>query len=172
MNKFTCLFLCLIAMTALTNCGFTPLYGKHTNTAAPDVGVEDHFALTTIAIIPNREGQFLRNKLIDNLHRRGAPSNPVYKLNVSAIQESITDLNITITADSTRAQIRLTTKMTLSDIKTGETLFDRNLRSITSYNILASEFATRVSETSAREDALTDLSKQIEAQLALYFKNH
>lgn len=176
MRIFSCLFLCLTTALTLTACGFQPLYGKKTTHASPshqnahDIGIEDHLALTEIAIIPNREGQFLRNQLIDSFHHQGAPLNPVYRLTIAPIKESITDLNITATADSTRAQIRLTTQIILTDNTTNEELFSRKIRSITSYNILASEFATRVSEASTREDALTDLSRQIETQLGLYFR--
>ena len=170
MNKFTCLFLCLLSALTLTNCGFSPMYGKHTNQAAPDIGIEDHLALTSINTIPNREGQILRNILVDRFHRHGTPQSATYALSITPIQESTTDLDITKTADSTRAQLRLSTSITLTDTVTGKPLFTKSLRSITSYNILASEFSTRISEQSTRKNALRDLSNQIETALGLYFK--
>lgn len=175
MKIFSCLFLCL-NLTALTlsACGFQPLYGKNTNApysaSANDIGTEDHLSLTAIGNIPDQEGQFLRNRLIDRLHRNGSPINPTYKIAITPITESLTDLDITKTADSTRGQLRLTTEITLTDTRNDNVLFKRSIRAITSYNILSSEFSTRVSESAARKNALTDLATQIETQLVLYFK--
>jgi len=59
--------------------------------------------------------------------------------------------------------------MTLTNKATNEQLLKRDLTVVTSYNILNSQFTTHVSETNARENALEDLARQIETQLALYF---
>lgn len=175
MTNRTCLFLHLILTAlAISACGFSPIYGKNSNAAnssnAADIGTEDHLALTAISNIPDQEGQFLRNRLVDRLHRNGSPINPVYQLNASPVTESLIDLDITKTADSTRGQLRLDTHITLTDTRDNAILFQRSLRAITSYNILSSEFSTRVSENTARQNALTDLAGQIETQLVLYFK--
>ena len=167
------LFLYFAILPLISSCGFSPIYGKNEHNSyntAGDVGVEDHMALIKISNIPGREGQFLRNQLVDRLYRHGAPSNPAYTLNVSTVNENLIDLDITKTADSTRGQLRLDISIVLNDPINKKTLFTRSLRSITSYNILASEFSTRVSEQAARENALRDLARQIENQLALYFK--
>ena len=62
------------------------------------------------------------------------------------------------------------TKMTLSDYETREVLLERNIHALSSYNILGSEFATRVSEQNTRENVLNDLARQIENHTVLYFK--
>lgn len=172
MKHFSRLFLYLLTPLLISACGFSPVYSKsnhadYQNNA--DIGAQDHLALTAISNIPDREGQFLRNRLIDRFHRNGTPQNPAYELIVAPVEESLIDLDITKTADSTRGQLRLTTNIILKDHITGKTLFTRALRSTTSYNILASEFSTRVSEQSARNNTLADLASQIETQLALYF---
>jgi LPS-assembly lipoprotein len=173
MNKISCLFLCLLAAPTLLNaCGFQPVYGKH-GAAASATGktAETHLALTEIEIIPDREGQILRNALMDSFYRTGNPANPEYTLIVTPIQEQVVKLDITKTADSTRGQLRLSTQIKLINKQTGETLFQKAVLSTTSYNILASEFATRVSESSTRENAIKDLARQIETKLALYFSS-
>lgn len=149
-------------------CGFHPVYGVNKYTS---VGVEEKFEQVSIANIPDREGQYLRNALIDRFYRSGRPDNPRYSLAVSPVQESIIDLDITKTSDSTRAQLRLSSNMTLVDTTNGEILMQRALSSIVSYNILAGEFATRVSEENARKNALDDLAGQVERHLSLYFKH-
>lgn len=160
-----------LAMTILTllvtACGFHPQYGVNKYTA---VGVEDKLALVDIGSIPDREGQYLRNALIDRFYRDGRPANTKYTLNISPVKETLIDLDITKTSDATRKQLRLETIMSFKNKQTGEVLLNRKIQTITSYNILGSEFSTRVSEDNTRLNALDDLARQIEQQIALYLK--
>ncbi len=158
-----CALFCLFALTA---CGFTPLYGQ--NSAADNTTIKSNLNNIEIAIIPNREGQFLRNALIDNFYINGYPTNPQYKLSLSPIVEGVVDFDITINSEATRRQLRLTTKMVFSDMATNDILLTRTLNAVTSYNVLESEYSTVVTEQSAREAALNDLARQIEQQLSLY----
>ncbi|MCB1562052.1 MAG: hypothetical protein KDJ75_00610 [Alphaproteobacteria bacterium] len=155
----------LSATLFLTACGFQPLYGSHNASRA---GVEDTLAQIDIANIPDREGQYLRNALIDRFYRHGRPSDPVYMLQISPVRETLTDLDITKSSDATRGQLRLSTHMTLIERASGEVVLNHDLTSITSYNILGSEFSTRVSEENTRLNALNDLARQIELQASLY----
>lgn len=152
----------------LGGCGFSPVYGTlGSNTKSAEVA----FSQIDISLIPDREGQFLRNALIDRLHRNGTPSglNIRYTLKIDPVIESLIDLDITKDDDTTRGQLRLETNMHLTARQTGEVILTRPLTAITSYNILGSEFATRISEENTRQNALIDLADQIERQLALYF---
>ncbi len=157
----------MLALLSIAACGFRPVYGVNRDTP---VGVEEKLAQIYIGNIPDREGQYLRNALIDRFYRGGRPANPDYSLEVAKIQESLTDLDITKTADSTRGQLRLTSEMILRKKGGGEDLLRRPLIAVTSYNILGSEFATRVSEENARTNALDDLARQIEMQVGLFLK--
>lgn len=143
------------------------MYGKG---SAEDSAILDAYDQIQISSIPDRSGQFLRNALIDRLYRSGRPADAVYKLDVSPIEEKAFSLDITKQADTTRIQLKLQTTMVLKSVATEETLFRRNLTAITSYNVLESQFTTRVSAKNARENALNDLARQIEMQLGLYFK--
>lgn len=160
--------LSLFAILFLAACGFHPVYGVNKYTP---VGVEQHLAEIEIGSIPDREGQFLRNALIDRFYREGRPTRPLYTLTISPVNESSRDLDVTIDSDTTRGQLTVRTSISLKNNATGQILMQRSLRSIASYNILASEFANRVSEQSTRENALNDLARQIEEQIALHFKN-
>ncbi|MCC6598321.1 MAG: hypothetical protein IT559_05995 [Alphaproteobacteria bacterium] len=152
----------------LASCGFQPVYGVNKYTAT---GVETRLEQIEIGGIPNREGQFLRNALIDRFYRNGRPASPLYALDVETIQESKSDLDITKNADATRGQLRLSADFKLTDTRTGEILLQRTALAVTSYNILSSEFTNRVSEQNTRENALNDLARQIELQITLYLKN-
>ena len=160
----------ILALAALmpSACGFRPVYG----TAAPNgsqAGVSTNLSRIEIGMIPDRSGQILRNALIDRFYRTGRPVDPPLVLNLTPISETLTDLDITRESDSTRTQIRLRTDISLTDRASGRALLTRHMESVTSYNVLGSEFATRVTREDARRNALADLARQIEQELALYF---
>lgn len=111
----------------------------------------------------------LRNALIDRFYRNGRPIDAPFILNLTPIQENLTDLDITRESDSTRTQIRLRTDIRLTERASGQSLLTRRMESVTSYNVLGSEFATRVTREDARRNALADLARQIEQELSLYF---
>jgi LPS-assembly lipoprotein len=156
------------ALFTLGSCGFSPLYGPSGGRNTDSVS--DKFDTVTIGSIPDESGQYLRNALIDRLYRYGRPSESDYVLNLTPISEYKSDLDITKTATSTRTQIRLNTSMTLTDARTNKTLLSRKLVAINSFNVLQSQYDTRVSEQYVRQNALDDLARQVEAQLALYFR--
>jgi LPS-assembly lipoprotein len=112
----------------------------------------------------------LRNALIDRLYQNGYPNAPIATLKVSPIQETRNELDLTKSSDATRAQLRMSSTMTLTD-KSGAVVLTRPLKTITSFNILGSEFATRVTEESARESGLQDLARQVELNLSLYYNS-
>lgn len=163
MKRALLLLLCLM----LPACGFSPLYAQK-NTAV--AGSAAH-ALDQVYIenIPDREGQYLRNALIDRFYSHGRPVDPRYALTIAPIRENLTDLDITKDSSATRGQLRLDTTLSLVDRQGGQTVLKRKLIAITSYNILQSRFTTRVSEEAAWQNALDDLAGQIERQVALYF---
>lgn len=160
--------LTLLSLLTLTACGFSPVYGTGSNTeqsTSAKAGLSD----ISIAIIPDREGQFLRNALMDRFYTSGTPASAVYSLQIKPIQENIYNFDITIDSEATRRQLKLTTDMALIDNKTNKAVLTHKLLSIASHNVLESEFSTIVTEQNARENALNDLARQIERQLTLYF---
>ena len=154
----------------LSGCGFQPVYGTHQ--AAPPLSTNQAAATALsqidIAIIPDHVGQILRNDLIDRLYRNGYPSNPIATLNIKKLEESKTELDLTKSSEATRSQLRIKTNMQLVD-SSGHILLNRDIQTITSYNVLGSEFATRVSEEDSRQSALNDLARQVELNLSLYY---
>ena len=163
------LFLVSCAFLSLTACGFEPVYGVNRHTQSG--GAETTLAQIDIGNIPDREGQFLRNELIDRFYRDGRPTAPRYALDFTKIQQSEIDLDITKDADATRGQLRLSVNYKLIDTSTRQVLLQREALSIASYNILSSEFTNRVSEQNTRENALSDLARQIEQQVVLYLRS-
>ena len=162
--------LCLSVATAgflmLGACGFAPLYGTLGRPAAD----QSDFDSVSIAGIPDRSGQYLRNALMDRLYSQGRPDNARYTLTIEPIRENKTDLDLTKDSTVTRRQLRLTTHMALKDIATGQVVLDRDLLAVNSFNVLFNQYDTTVSEDDVRQNALDDLARQVEVQLALYFK--
>lgn len=157
--------LSLVLIPFLSACGFTPMYATSGKTST----VKSDLSQIEIGIIPDRSGQFLRNELIDRFYTGGYPATPKYALSVNPITERITDFDITVASEATRQQIKLSTTIRLTDVETNKNILTRSVTSITSNNILESEFSTIITEQSARDAALNDLARQIERQLALYF---
>lgn len=151
--------------TLLGACGFRPVYDGGNSE------VRNAFNMVYIENISEREGQYLRNTLMDRFYQSGRPhiDDTAFILHISGIRESITDLDITKSSDATRAQLKLQTQMALKDRNTNKIVLKRDLLAITSYNILRSQFTTHVSEENARENALNELANKIERQLSLYF---
>ncbi len=150
----------------LTACGFSPIYGQ---SGAAHSSVEAHLGKVFIATIPDRDGQYLYNALVDRFYRGDYPSEAPYLLEVGDLKEALRDLDITVRSDATRGQLRISATFTLRDRHEDVVVLGRELSAITSYNILSSEFTNRVSEDNARLNALDDLARQIELQVALYF---
>lgn len=162
------LFLSVFMLLTIAACGFTPMYGSGAGSSglSGTAGMDQ----VGIALIPDETGVYLRNILIDRFYQDGYPSSPRYELKVQPISKSISDLDITVDSESTRRQIKMATSFDLIDTQTGESVLDRTVTALTSYNVLGSQFTTRISEADAREAALTDLARQIETQVVLYFK--
>ena len=160
-------FFILAGFVFLTACGFEPVY-KNASVGTPSQ--TSRFLNTVeIAIIPNREGQILRNALIDRIYSGGYPHNPEYRLLISPIAEKIVEIGIDKDDNASRAQLRQETIMNLVRIDNGQTILTRPVRATTGYNILLGQFTTFVTENDAREQAIRTLADNIVTQLELYF---
>jgi LPS-assembly lipoprotein len=164
MKSFFAVILLFSTLT-LAACGFRPMYGDRAIAASPSV--QSALNAIEIANIPDRSGLYLRNQLIDRFYKSGAPADPLYRLTLNRIEEVRTGLDVTIDEESTRAQLRLSTALTLNRADTGEAVLTRPLYALVSYNILESQFTTRVAEDNARLNGLNDLARQIEQAIVL-----
>ena len=161
----------LFSSFALTACGLTPVYGDY-SASAKNSPVSSALSSVYIDNIPDRTGQRLKNILMDHMYKNGRPGiNAQYRLQVDPVIESIYGLGIAKDATATRSQIRLATTMYLIDAQTGDRLMTRTVKSIASFNTLASQYTTLVTEEDARTQTIEDVAAQIETQLELYFSN-
>ena len=149
----------------LAGCGFRPLYG--TREADGSSTVAD-LELVSITPLQDRTGQQFHNLLRNRINPRGQPVQPRHRLNVT-LRESVRELALRSDETATRADLSLFADYSLVSTADNSVVFRGSSRTINSYNILTSAFATQVSEQDARERGLRELSDEIRAQLGIYF---
>jgi LPS-assembly lipoprotein len=155
----------LFVVSALPACGFEPLYGRNaaTNTSA-------EMAAIRILPIKDRIGQKTHNHLLDLVTPHGRPARPEYILKVE-LTESFSNIAVSKESFATRVNYHLTARFSLQDSRTNKSVFNGNDRTITSYNVLTSNFATQVAEDDARSRAARQVALGIQTQLASFLKN-
>ncbi len=172
--KFSLVLIAGAALFALTGCGLTPVYGTYAN-SAKNSAVAAQLDQVYIDSIPDRTGQKLRNTLMDRFYQTGRKNliDARYRLRVANPVESIYGLGIAKDATATRSQIRLYTTFTLTRVGDAEAtpLITRKVESVSSFDTLASEYTTLVTEQDARDQVIKDMADQIATLLELYFTN-
>lgn len=152
-----------LGLIGLTGCGFRPLYGERSaaSVTAPEL------AAIQIDSIANREGQLVRNNLLDKMQPRGMAPKPLYRLTVSVgiARES---LGIRTDETATRGSLTMNASYTLIDLASGSQMMSGSSRAVSSYNILDSDFATVISENDAIRRTAVDLSEEIKTRVAIF----
>lgn len=166
MNRFIIpIFVCAITLGA---CSFEPVY-KDINQGGGTTHIGHYLENVEIEIIPNFEGQVVRNHLIDRFYKNGYPSMAEYRLVTAPIKETDSEIGIDKDDNASRAQLRQETSFRLIRIADNKTVLERKVRATTGYNILAGQFTTYITEADARKQALRTLADDIATQLELYF---
>lgn len=101
-------------------CGFQATYAPQRHSDAGKTAVSSQLADIAVDIIPNREGQYLRNRLIDRFYKNGYPAAPNYRLSVSPVRQNIIEIGIDKDSTASRAQLRVTVDFALYDNKTNQ----------------------------------------------------
>jgi LPS-assembly lipoprotein len=163
--------LCLATLAA---CGFSPAYQRgesrsvdHQQGASSYDVLQDVF----VAPIPERIGQVLRNSLTETLQNASAAL--PYTLEVS-LEERIRKLGIQKDTTATRAQMIVIAKFSLRDngLDENNVVYQDEVRTTVSYNILTDNYATVIAERNARDRGARDLSQKIIFRLIAYFATH
>lgn len=170
-KRFFAVFSCTLLLATVAGCGFSPLYATKTQTSV------QAFRNITIANIPERAGQQLRNLLIDKLYGSAGPSGQSrYRLAVLNLKEDDTHLGVQKDATVTRIQLRVSADLVLSDLHNTDAdgnpaiVLERRLHTLNSYNVLDNLYATRISRQNILEISLSELSEQAVTELSLFFK--
>ena len=150
---------------ALPACGFKPLYGSDPGGG----GTSPELAAVEVGNIPDRSGQVLRTHLELMLDPRGTGEASRYGLQVKLRSES-SDVAIRRDETATRRDVSMMAAYVLTDLADGRVLTKGQARAVNSYNIVASDVATRAGEQDARDSALRRLAEEIRTRLAIYFE--
>ena len=159
-SKFKALSATLMLLS-LEACGFQPLY-------SPQLQTTQDMSNVKVAIIHDRQGQVLRNHLLDLLNPYGAPCKSIYTLSTK-LTTSAREVGIRRDATTSRKELIATAVITLQD-KSGKILLRKSITSKNSYSTLETNYYTNVvTEDYAKEEALRDLAYRIQLALAEFF---
>lgn len=156
----------LIALILLSGCGFRPLY-QNTNTVN---GGGTTLDIVEINDIPNAIGQAFKNALIDRFYHNGYPQSALYILKVS-LEESGRDIIIQKNDTTTRSQLVLRATYELINKQTRQLVEKGSVRSVSSYNILPSQYTTLVTQNDAREKNTREAADKITLRIAVVLEN-
>lgn len=165
MSLFKTIITCLCLAVSLSACGFESMYTAQNQGIAQ--GLKSSIEVDNI---PDRDGQYLRNLLVDRLYTAGRPAEPRYQLKFSPLAKEVVNIGVQKDATATRAQMQIVTKMQLVEKNTGTVLLERNLRTVGAHNLLDNQLATLVSQQNITEGILQELSDDIMTELSLYFR--
>ena len=153
------------ALAVLAACGFQPIYGSK---GTPGTQIE--MASIEVGIIKDRQGQQLRNFLLDRINPGGTPQSPNYTLTV-VLTSGKEFLAFRKSRFSTRANLNF---VAVFNLKGKNQYLGKNFSGTSkitvSYNILSSHFATLTAEENARTRAVKELSADISNRIAAFFR--
>ena len=157
------LFFCFIVFFIFTSCGYEPIYSKNANTNKELLSI-------SVKNIKNRSGQILRNTLLNQLNPERERVITKYRLIVE-ISETKSSLAYRKDMSATRTDLNVTANYLLKDIKNGEILLKQEVKSIASFDVVESVYATLIAEKDVREKNLKVISNDIYTNLVIFFKN-
>jgi len=154
----------------LAGCGFHPLYADHARS-----GFDADLASIKVSSIADRQGQVLAIALRDGLNPRGARVETRYTLDVK-VTSGVEDLGLRPDGTASRREVTMTAKFTLKDAKKPNDdkaiVLQGTTHSVSSFDVLADNYATVVAEHSAEERTVQDIGDDILTRLQLYVSKH
>lgn len=161
-------FLPFLAAPLLAACGFHPVYGPPAS--GQDSAAAAALAKIQVGLIPDRQGQLLRNALQDRFERSGAASAREYDLTVAF---NLASSVVAVQPDSTATWIRVigTANYWLtSQDPSRATLTSGVARSADGYNLFDQQFFAQDMENDAVVKRIASaVADQIALQLASFF---
>jgi len=158
----------LIAGATISACGYRPLYGQNGQSSSTP-SVQARLASINVKPIPDRVGQMMRSALTHRLAPRTTTRARAYDISIT-LSESVATLAVEQSAFATRANLSLSANYVLSRKTDGLPLTSGSIKSVASYNILSSDFATRAAKSDSRSRAVKDVAEILRTRLAIYFQ--
>jgi LPS-assembly lipoprotein len=142
-------------------CGFHPLYGH----SAGSGGTSAIFASIYVDPIPERTGYELRNSLIDQFDA-GRNTHKTYRLKIT-LDEQRKGIALQTDATITRYNYVVAADYVLSD-SNGHVVTTGHESTLSSYNVVASPYATLTARQDAQKRAAEDLAQRIRLDLGVF----
>lgn len=152
----------------LAGCGFQPVYMPTASGKAGPAARE--LAAITVPVIPERQGQLLRQALQERFANDSGTTPQIYDLSVSL---TVLGEPIAIQQSSLATRMRLTgTASYVLTVKSPWSVVSRgSARVVDNFNLLDQQFFAAEMENEAVVRRMTDaLADQITAQLAMFFR--
>lgn len=149
-------------------CGFQPMYAKPDPANASPVAAE--LAGIRVLGIEDRQGQILRNALVNRLNPLGEPSRADYTLSVQ-LNQSQENLAERSDGKASLGRLFITATFKLTEYRQEQPAFSGTSRSVVSYRLLGPTYGSTAVERDAEKRALGDLAEDIRSQVASYFAN-
>lgn len=156
-------FFSVIVLCFLNSCGFTPLYGTHSQHA--------HMPLISVDAPESRHGQIFTHDLLTHLYgERNQPPQPDYLLSVNLSEEQF-PIDIRRDRTVTRFRIRLRGHYVLTRIEDGHMVDKGSIVQTGGYDRVNSDYATYVSGRALKERAAEALAEDFRRYLIGYFSS-
>ncbi len=154
----------LVLGLLLGACGFHPM----ASVPADQPAVTEQLAQVDIDEIPDRIGQELRNRLIDQFYRDGRPAKPLYRL-VIKLDTSQMTLAVQQDVSASRSQWIITANYQLIYVPTGQVVLRGSSRAVPGYNVTYAQYSSFVSENAAYDRGIVYVGDDIATRVSLYF---
>lgn len=157
------LFIIIIVVVLFSNCGYQPIYSNK-------IQKNDEFLSIRVKNIKDRPGQILKNDLTDRLNPNNKKKIPKYYLEVK-LNESKQEIGYKKDLSATRTNLIVNAKYILRNIKAGDIILKNDTKTISSYDVVESTYATIIAEKDAREKTMKIIADTIITDLAVFFNN-
>ncbi len=144
-----------------SGCGFTRIHGPQSP------AIISNLATFEINHIPDRIGQMLRNELIHQMRHGANIGTPRFYVSVSLI-ERLHHLGIRKDDVATRANLELDATFKITNELKGQPIYIGRSRSVSSYDILTSAFATLSALRDARRRGVKTLAQNIKSRISVW----
>ena len=152
----------LLAASALSGCGFTPMYAKSS--------VGNHLSDIELETPQTRTGYFVGQDLRQTLD--DDPATPKsYKLKIVMTEDHYA-IGFRIDDTSTRSEITSSIVYTLTDMATGKVMTTDHFTETVTYASTTSPFTGIVSQQNGQERLAQAVATRIQGALAVYFHEH
>lgn len=150
---------------AVSGCGFQPLYGRSQQAVSAA-----ELDAVQLPVIPDREGQILRNYLQESFNPDGRRAETRYHLGVE-LKRLNQSLGVRRDGTATRFNLTLEAIITLVPVGTDKVVFHGRAVTTVSYNNLEERFATVAAEQDAIRRAAKSLAGNIASRVAVFLKS-